>query len=137
METNGFLQILQGYKPFENLKNILKQEKNKTISIDGLASGAKVHIVSSLINDMKKSVLWIAKNQKDAEKISNMAEFYGTKAFVLPEHEFIYYEVYAGSEDDKRTSINFFKNFYNKTPGLFIVTHVAFLSPVTKRENVL
>lgn len=137
METNGFLQILQGYKPFENLKDILIKEKNKTISIDGLASGAKVHIVSSLINDMKKSVLWIAKNQKDAEKTSNMAEFYGTKAFVLPEHEFIYYEVYAGSEDDKRTSINFFKNFYNKTPGLYIVTPVAFLSPVTKRENVL
>ena len=137
MEVNGFLKILDGYQPFEDLKEILKKENNKTIAIDGLAGGAKVHIVSSLINSLEKSVLWIAKNQKEAEKIAQMAEFYSTKTFVLPNHEFIYYEVYAGSEDDKRTTINFFKNFFNETVGLYIVTPVSFMAPIPKKENVL
>ena len=66
-----------------------------------------------------------------------MAEFYSTKTFVLPNHEFIYYEVYAGSEDDKRTTINFFKNFFNETVGLYIVTPVSFMAPIPKKENVL
>lgn len=137
MDIKGFSQLLEGYEPYEELKERLKENKNQTIAIDNLADGAKAHIVSSLIKDINRPALWIAKNAREAEKIAQKAEFFGVKAFILPDREFIYYEIYAGSEDEKRATISFFKNFYSKTTGIYIVTPVAFLAPVSKKENAL
>lgn len=137
MNIQGFSQLLLGYKPYEELKEYLQKNKNQTIAIDNLADGAKAHIVSVLEKDLQKPIIWIAKNTKEAEKIAQKSNFFGIDSFILPEHEFIYYEVYAGSEDEKRETINFFKNFYNKIPGIYILTPVSFMTPITKKENVL
>lgn len=136
MNINGFSTILKGYKPYEELKESLKENKPHTIAVDNLADGAKVHIVSNLTKDLQKPVLWFAKNIKEAEKIAQKSEFFGNDAFVLPEHEFVYHEVYAGSEETKQATVNFFKNFYNKKIGIYIITPGSFLVPITKKENV-
>lgn len=135
MRFKGFLNVLDNYEPFINLKNSVTEEKGKIIGIDGLADGAKAHIVVSLISALDKPCLWVSKNMRDARKIKSMAEFYGIEVYLLCDHEFVYYEVYAKSEEEKKERINFFENLYRKKAGLYIVTPLSFLAPVPKKEN--
>ncbi len=137
MRFNGFSSVLKNYEPFINLKNFIKEKNGKIAGIDGLTDGAKAHIAATLTEDINAPCLWILKNSRDARKIKSMAEFYGIDVFLLPDHEFVYYEVYASSEDEKRERINFFENLYKKKAGLYLVTPVSFLAPAPEKEGFL
>lgn len=137
MRFKGFQSIFEGYKPFLELKNFALANEGKIAGVDGLCDGAKAHIVATLTEKIKKPCLWILKNQRDARKLKSIIEFYGIDVFLLPDHEFIYYEVYATSEDEKKERINFFENLYKKKAGIYLVTPVSFLAPVPEKEAFL
>ncbi len=137
MRFNGFSNVLKGYKPFAELKEFAENKNGKIAGVDGLSDGAKAHIVSTLFNETKKPCLWVLKNSRDARKIKSIAEFFGVDVFLLPDHEFIYYEVYASSEDEKKERINFFENLYKKKAGLYLLTPVSFLAPAPEKEVFL
>ncbi len=137
MRFNGFSDIFRNYKPFLELKKFAEENAGKIAGVDGLTDGAKAHIASVLTEEIKKPCLWILKNQKDARKLKSILEFYQNDVFLLPDHEFIYYEVYARSEDEKKERINFFENLYKKKAGIYLVTPVSFLAPVPEKEAFL
>ncbi len=137
MRFKGFSNVLENYGPFVDLKKFAEDESGKIAGIADLSDGAKAHIVSVLTEKIKKPCLWVLKNARDLRKIKNILEFYGIDVFILPDHEFIYYEVYAESEDEKKERINFFENLYKKKAGIYLVTPVSFLAPVPEKEVFL
>lgn len=133
----SFYKILEGYKPFCELKDELKEnKKNNIVSVNGLTSGSMTHITASLTYALDKPSVLVCKNINEAEKIRNMAEFFGIDVYLLHPHEFVYYEIYAKSENEKRELIMFYEAFYNKRKGLYILTPNAFLTPVPKKELI-
>jgi len=134
----SFYKILESYPPFMEIEKGLSQSKKKNIvSVNGLPDGVKAHIVSALNTMTGKPSVLVCKNINQAEKFRNFINFFGVEAHILYPHEFVYYELYAKSENEKRDLINFYEAFYNKKQAVYILTPSAFLTPVSKKENVL
>ena len=135
--NKSFYKILENYSPFKKIEESLSQKKKNIVSVNGLPDGVKAHIIASLNTLTGKPSVLVCKNINQAEKIRNFIEFFGSDVHILYPHEFVYYEIYAKSENEKRDLINFYEAFYNKKNAVYILTPNAFIAPVAKKENVL
>ena len=134
---NGFLNILDGYAPYNELKNKAISKKNEIISVTGLTDGSKAHLISSLVSDTKRPVLLVVKNRKEAEKIRNFSSLYGINTYLLPEREFCYYELDAKSNEDMKDRQLFLSAVTKNEVAIYIVTPNAFIAPVVKKDLFL
>lgn len=131
-------EIFESYPPFSEIKKgLTDSKKNNIVSVNGLPDGVKAHITVALTQAESKPSVLVCKNINTAEKMKSLASFFGLEAYILYPHEFVYYEIYAKSENEKRDIISFYNAFYHKKKALYILTPQAFFTPVAKKEIVL
>ena len=133
-KTAGFFPLLDGYRPYEELKEAIRLKKPNITSVTGLTDGAKAHIITALILSEKRPAFLMVKNRKEAEKIKSFAEFYEIPVYFLPDYEFCYYELDAKDTADKKERLEFLNAITKKECGLYIVTPGAAFVPVVKKE---
>ena len=75
-KTAGFFPLLDGYKPFEELKEAIRLKQPNITSVTGLTDGAKAHIITALILSEKRPAFLMVRNRKEGEKLKSFAEFY-------------------------------------------------------------
>jgi hypothetical protein len=68
-KTAGFFPLLDGYRPYEELKEAIRATKPNITSVTGLTDGAKAHIITALILSEKRPAFLMVKNRKEAEKL--------------------------------------------------------------------
>ncbi len=132
--TEGFFPLLEQYPPFETLKKTLRQKEPHILSLTGLTDGAKAHILTALILSEKRPAFFVVKNGKEAKQIKQFAEFYGIRAYYLPDYAFCYYEMDAKDTFDKTERLNFLYALEQRETALYLVTPDAFFVPVVNRE---
>ncbi len=133
-KTAGFFPLLDGYKPYEELKEAIRLTKPNITSVTGLTDGAKAHIITALILSEHRPAFLMVKNRKEAEKLKGFAEFYEIPVYFLPDYEFCYYELDAKDTTDKKERLEFLNAISRKECGLYIVTPGAAFVPVVKKE---
>jgi transcription-repair coupling factor (superfamily II helicase) len=134
---NGFLSILDEYKPFLDLKECLEKNNKEIISITGLSDGSKAHIIANLVDKSNKPAFYICKNQKEAEKVESFVRFYGINAYTLPERDFCYYEIDAKSNEYFKERVLFLNAISRGEAALFIVTPKAFITPLVRKDLLI
>ncbi len=130
----GFFPLLDGYRPYEELKEAIRATKPNITSVTGLTDGAKAHIITALILSEKRPAFLMVKNRKEGEKLKSFAEFYEIPVYFLPDYEFCYYELDAKDTADKKERLEFLNAISRKEKGLYIVTPGAAFVPVVKKE---
>ncbi len=133
-KTEGFFPLLDGYKPYEELKEAIRLKKPNITSVTGLTDGAKAHIITALILSEHRPAFLMVKNRKEAEKLKNFAEFYEIPVYFLPDYEFCYYELDAKDTADKKERLEFLNAISRKETGLYIVTPGAAFVPVVNKD---
>lgn len=129
----GLLDGLEGYK---NACNMINAKKN--VCLSGLSGSAKSHIIFSLIKETnQKSVLIITPDSDTARKLyRDMTFFCGGHVFVLPEKEYVFYDLDSSSNETTAERISILSKIA-KDGGIVIVSAAAAIKPVIPKKQLL
>ena len=123
----------------EEIKEFFNLEKNKKISIEGIAPSSFSLIISSIFNHSPKQTLVVTSNsQKMQEIYLDISTFIeDEKILILPPWETLPYEFVSTSKRIERDRINSLYRLLNGEPAIFVTTIEALIRYLPDKKYLL
>ena len=87
-----FLTLLDGYKPYEQLKNALLKHKTP-VSVSGIVEPAQIQLISAL--SVEQTALGVVYSEFEARAMAQEFALYTDRVFVFCEKEYVFYNIDA------------------------------------------
>ena len=86
----NLLNILDGYKPFEQLKKEISRD-NGAVSVSGISEAAQVQLIGAL--SQERGALVVVYSENEARALVRELELYTDKAVLFPEKEYVFHNI--------------------------------------------
>ncbi len=121
------LNVLDGYKPYGQLKNLLT--KKCTVSVSGVCESANPHLISAL---SKEGALVLVYNENEAASLVREISFYTDKVCHFMDKEYVFFNIDAKNRQRELSRI---KALYNLKKGYIVVASLESLMTYTIAES--
>lgn len=92
------------------------------VEVSGLTSVSEASVVSTLIEDLKRPILYITYNEVEAKRLANDLRYFIDNVYFLPAKEIVTYDYVADSKNMPYERIEILSKLYHGHLGVFITT---------------
>lgn len=92
----NLLNILDGYKPYEQLKKEISK-KNGSVSVSGITESAQVQLIGAL--SQGRGALVVVYSENDARTMVSELSLYTDNAVLFPEKEYVFHNIDARNRE--------------------------------------
>lgn len=115
----------------ERLKN-----SNSPIEISGLTAVSEVSIISTMLELLKRPILYITYNEVEAKKLLDDCKYFTDNVYFLPAKEIITYDYIAESKNMPYERIDILNKIYQNQTCIIITTIEATKQKIISKESL-
>ena len=130
---NLLIKRLEEHEKFNELVNEINLKKTP-INVSGLEFVAKLHVISSLQDTLKRPILLVTYNELQAKQLVKDLSFFGEKIEYFGKKEIASYDYVSGSKDLPYERIDVLNKIYGREVKIIVTTIEALMQKIIPQK---
>ena len=132
---NLLIKRLEEHEKFNELVNEINLKKTP-INVSGLEFVAKLHVISSLQDTLKRPILLVTYNELQAKQLVKDLSFFGEKIEYFGKKEIASYDYVSGSKDLPYERIDVLNKIYGREVKIIVTTIEALMQKIIPQKEL-